>query len=57
MVGEVQGSVSKISNNFFDVFDVTHAKNKEISSEGNVTKVAFRSNISTVLFVMSILFR
>ena len=36
MAGEVQGSVSEISNNFFDVFAVTHAEHKEISIEGNV---------------------
>ena len=30
VVGEVQGSVSEIPNNYFDMFDVTHIKHKEI---------------------------
>ena len=44
---EGQGSASSIPNNSFDVFNMTHAKHKEIFSEGkNVAQVAFRSIIS-----------
>ena len=29
VIGKFQGSVSQITNNYFDVFDVTHVKHKE----------------------------
>ena len=47
VVGEVWGSVSYISNNYFDVFNVTHVKRKEIFCRENVAQIAFRSIIST----------
>ena len=34
VLGEVQGSFSLIPNNYFDVFDVTHVKHKELFIEG-----------------------
>ena len=36
VVGEVQGSVSSIPNNYFDVFYVTLIKHKKILFEGKM---------------------
>ena len=36
-IGEVQGSVSYIPNNYFFVLDMTNAKNKEIFFEGKIS--------------------
>ena len=50
VVGQVQGSVSYLTNNYFDVFDLTRMLNiRKYFLRENVAQVVFRNIISTAI--------